>query len=267
MCELFGMSSRQPGGVSAYLELLGPRGGGSGPHADGWGVAWYEGRAAQVFKEPEAAAHSRCYSMLAESPRASTLVMAHIRKANPPEIGQAWANTHPFEREMGGNAWVFAHNGKLAGIQGNPRFATSRFLPVGDTDSESAFCFLLERLAAIVPLAPRQISAEQLGATLRDSVAELSMLGEFNFLLADGVHLVAHATGRLHLLERPCCDAECEEAAILIATEPLTTEDWKPLERDTIHVFAGGRRLGSTPVRPSPPRGQAPALAKPAPDP
>jgi hypothetical protein len=26
MCELFGMSARQPGAVSAYLELLGPLG-------------------------------------------------------------------------------------------------------------------------------------------------------------------------------------------------------------------------------------------------
>lgn len=252
MCELFGMSARRPGGVSAYLGLLGPRGGGSGPHADGWGVAWYEGRAAQVFKEAGAAAHSRCYSMLAESPRASTLVVAHIRKANPPEIGQSWANTHPFEREMGGKAWVFAHNGKLAGIHGDPRFATTRFLPVGDTDSESAFCFLLERLAEVVPPAPRQVTAARLAAALREPVAELSLLGEFNFLLADGVHLVAHATGRLHLLERPCHDAECEEAAVLVATEPLSAEDWRPLEPGFIHLFAAGRRIGSTSARTPP---------------
>ena len=248
MCELFGMSARQPGAVSSYLELLGPRGGGSGPHADGWGVAWYEGRAAQVFKEPEAAAHSRCYSMLAESPRASSLVVAHIRKANPPEIGRAWANTHPFERELGGSAWVFAHNGKLAGIHGDPRFATTRFLPVGNTDSELAFCFILEKLAAVVPPAPRQISSGHLGTTLRDAVAELSTLGDFNFLLADGFHLVAHATGRLHVLERSCHTVECEEEAILLATEPLSPEDWRPLERGSIHVFAAGRWTGSTPV-------------------
>jgi predicted glutamine amidotransferase len=248
MCELFGMSARQPGAVSAYLELLGPRGGGSGPHADGWGVAWYEGRAAQVLKEPEAAAHSRCYSMLAESPRASSLVVAHIRKANPPEIGRAWANTHPFERELGGNAWVFAHNGKLTGIHGSPTFATTRFLPVGDTDSESAFCFLLETLAAVVPPAPRQISSGLLGGALRDAVAKLSHLGEFNFLLADGLHLVAHATGRLHMLQRPCRTEDCEEAAVLLATEPLSAEDWTPLERGSIHVFAAGRWMGSTPA-------------------
>ena len=247
MCELFGMSARRPGPVSDYLELLGPRGGGSGPHSDGWGIAWYEGRAAQVFKEPEAAAHSRCYSMLAESPRASSLVVAHIRKANPPEIGRAWANTHPFEREMGGHSWVFAHNGKLPGIQGDPTFATTRFLPVGDTDSESAFCFLMEALAGAVP--PGQVSSDRIGMALRGAVTQLSKLGEFNFLLADGFHLVAHATGRLHMLERCCRTAECEEASVLLATEPLSDEDWVPLERGSIHVFAGGRRLECLPAK------------------
>lgn len=245
MCELFGMSARRPAGVSDYLDLLRPRGGGSGPHSDGWGIAWYEGRAAQVFKEPEAAAHSRCFSMLADSHRASSLVVAHIRKANPPEIGRAWANTHPFEREMGGNSWVFAHNGKLPGIHGNPTFATSRFLPVGDTDSEAAFCYLLERVAEFVPPVPGQISSAKLGAALRDAVADLSMLGEFNFLLADGFHLVAYATGRLHFLERPCLSPECGEAAVLLATEPLSEEDWRPLDRGSIHVFALGQRRGT----------------------
>lgn len=243
MCELFGMSARKPTAVNPYLELLGARGGGSGPHADGWGIASYNGRAAEVYKQPEAAAHSRCFSMLAETPRASALVVAHLRKANPPEVGRAWANTHPFEREMGGHAWVFAHNGKLAGIQDDPRFATRHFRPVGGTDSEHAFCFLLERLTDEVPPAPGLISSGHLEATLRDAVAALSTLGEFNFLLADGFHLVAYATGRLHLLERPCRTGACEDAAVLLATEPLTAEAWTPLPRESIHVFAIGRIL------------------------
>jgi predicted glutamine amidotransferase len=250
MCELFGMSARKPTAVSPYLELLGSRGGGSGPHADGWGIAWYDGRAAEVYKQPEPAAHSRCFWMLAETPRASALVVAHLRKANPPEVGRAWANTHPFEREMGGHAWVFAHNGKLPGIEADPRFATRRFRPVGDTDSERAFCFLMERLTDEVPAAPGLISSGHLEATLRDAVATLSTLGELNFLLADGFHLVAYATGRLHLLERPCRTDACEDAAVLLATEPLTAEEWTPLPRETIHVFAMGRRLVAPSRRP-----------------
>jgi predicted glutamine amidotransferase len=186
--------------VSGFLELLGPRGGDTGPHADGWGIAWYDGRAVEIYKQPEAAAHSPCFSMLSGLPRASPLVIAHIRRANPPEFGRGRANTHPFEREMGGRTWVFAHNGKLKGIHGDPRFATSRFRPVGDTDSEAAFCYLLERLSGEVPPTPGLISSGHLETSLRDAVARLSTLGEFNFLLSDGFHLIAHASGRLHLL-------------------------------------------------------------------
>jgi glutamine amidotransferase len=228
--------------VNGFLELLGPRGGGTGPHADGWGIAWYDGRAAEIYKQPEPAAHSRCFSLLADLPRMSGLVIAHLRRANPPEFGRGRANTHPFDREMGGRTWVFAHNGKLAGIHADPRFATSRFLPVGDTDSEAAFCYLLERLADQAPAAPGHISSGHLEATLRDAVEELSALGELNFLLADGFHLIEYATGRLHLLERPCSAKGCDDAAVFLAAEPLTAEAWAPLAPRTIHVFATGRR-------------------------
>ena len=242
MCELFGMSARRPSAVNGYLDLLGARGGGTGPHADGWGVAWYDGRAAEVYKQPEPASHSRCFSVLSATPRESTLVVAHLRKANPPEVGRSWANTHPFERELGGRAWVFAHNGKLPGIQSDPRFATRRFVPLGDTDSERAFCFLMERLAAEVSSAEGRISSGNIEAVLRDPVERLSTLGEFNFLLADGVHLVAYAPRRLHVLERPCHSEPCEEAAVFLATEPLTPGEWTPVPLGVIHVFAAGRR-------------------------
>lgn len=76
---------------------------------------------------------------------------------------------------------MFAHNGKLAGIHADPRFATTRFRPVGDTDSEAAFCYLLERLSAEVPRAPGHVSGGHLEAWLREAVETLSTLGEFNF--------------------------------------------------------------------------------------
>ena len=52
MCELFAMSANRPTDVNQSLALLRPRGGEIGLHADGWGVAFYEGRAARIFKEP-----------------------------------------------------------------------------------------------------------------------------------------------------------------------------------------------------------------------
>ena len=69
------------------------------------------------------------------------------------------------------------------------------------------------------------ISSSHLEAALREAVATLSTLGELNFLLADGFHLVAYATGRLHLLERPCRTDACEDAAVFLATEPFAAEE------------------------------------------
>jgi len=125
MCELLGMSANRPTDVNHSLALLRPRGGEIGPHADGWGVAFYEGRAARIFKEP--AADSRCLALIADYDYRSTIVIGHIRKANPPEFGRASANTHPFSRELGGRSWVFAHNGQLPGLKDDARFALERF--------------------------------------------------------------------------------------------------------------------------------------------
>lgn len=248
MCEIFAVTARRPTQVSDYLHLLGARGGRTGPHADGWGIAWLNGRAAEIHKQAEPAAESRHYSLLAHAPRATSLLVAHIRKANPPDIGRDWANTHPFEREVGGATWVFAHNGKLPGIEIDSRFTPVRFLPVGDTDSERAFCHLLDRLADVLPKAPGRISSSRLARALAEPVAALASLGEFNFVLSDGYHLVAHATGRLHMLEHRCRTGDCHDAAVYIATEPITTEGWIPIPPRRIHVFATGRQVEPAPA-------------------
>jgi predicted glutamine amidotransferase len=105
--------------------------------------------------------------------------------------------------------------------------------------------FFMERLADCQPTPPGRISSGQLESRLRGAVAALSTLGELNFLLADGFHLIAYATGRLHLLEHPCRAEGCGDAAVWIATEPLTSGEWKPLPRGSLHVFAMGRRVAS----------------------
>lgn len=239
MCELLGMSARHPTDVNHSLALLRPRGGDLGPHADGWGIAFYEGRAAQIFKEPVPAAESRCLAFIADYDFRSTIVIGHIRKANPTRFGRAAANTHPFSRELGGQSWVFAHNGKLPGLSEDPSFALGRFLPLGETDSEHAFCFLLDRVARAAD--GRPLGAEALADILRAPVQALSALGELNFLLSDGIHLVAYANTRLYSVPRTCVERECTQEVVVLATAPLTDEAWSPLATEQIHVFAAGR--------------------------
>lgn len=51
-----------------------------------------------------------------------------------------------FDRRDGwGRSWTFCHNGDLKGFQ--PRL-TGVFMPLGQTDSERAFCWLMQELQA-----------------------------------------------------------------------------------------------------------------------
>jgi glutamine amidotransferase len=246
MCELLGMSALHPTEVNHSVALLRPRGGELGPHADGWGLAFYEGRAARVFKEPIPAAESRCLGFIAEYDFRSSIVIGHIRKANPAQFGRASANTHPFSRELWGRSWVFAHNGKLPGVTEDPRFALERFRPMGDTDSEHAFCFLLDRLALAGD--ERPVASGQIEAALAEPIALLSELGEFNVLLSDGDHLVAYANTKLHRVQRTCVEGNCRQQVVVLATTPLTDEPWRPVELGRIHIFAGGAETRRTEV-------------------
>lgn len=243
MCELFAMIADRPAEVGHYLSRLMPRGGRIGPHADGWGVAYYEGRAARVFKDPAPAAESRFLAMLAEDQFKSSAVIAHIRKANPSIFGRATANTHPFEREWQGRSWVFAHNGKLPGLDSEGIRPDSRFQPLGDTDSELAFCYILNAVAGRIDQ-NQPVSPLKLVDAIQPVVAYLASFGEFNFILSDGECLYVHAHTNLHMLQRALGKGETErQRMILLATDPLTPEPWQALQPGSIHVFGEGEGL------------------------
>ena len=62
MCELLGMECNVPTDIVFSFTGFAMRGGKTGPHADGWGVALYDGKFAQSFLEPKPA----CTSAMAE---------------------------------------------------------------------------------------------------------------------------------------------------------------------------------------------------------
>ncbi|MFP4146559.1 MAG: class II glutamine amidotransferase [Halorhodospira sp.] len=242
MCELLAMSARQPTALSTSLELFRPRGGQVGPHADGWGVAFYEDWAPQVIKEPAPAYASRLLRFIQGYAYRSRVALSQIRRANPSSHGRRLANTHPFQRELDGRCWVFAHNGKLPHIE---RRHPRRFQPLGETDSERAFCFLLDALAH-GPSVAQKDHPERWVDHLLPVVNALNPGSEFNFLLSDGVDLIVHAHTRMHILERSCEEAGCCQRVRLVATHPLSDEPWKELEPNTLLVLRHGEQLLTT---------------------
>ena len=81
MCELFAISSRLPATVSLSLKTLAEHGGGSAPHDDGWGIAYYREHDARLIKDTGAANDSDWARFVQSRGLSSTTIISHIRKA------------------------------------------------------------------------------------------------------------------------------------------------------------------------------------------
>jgi predicted glutamine amidotransferase len=267
MCELFALSSHIPTAVTFSLKTFAARGGQGGP-LDGWGIAYHDGRDARLYKEPEPARDSAWLSFIEGQKRSSNLVLSHMRHATQGAI--SLANTQPFARELGGRMHIFAHNGKLSVLSLTAETASARFLPLGETDSEIAFCILLERLAqewtgSSVP------TIEARHAVVHRFAADMRVLGPANFVYTDGEILFAHGHRRtqsggsiappgLWRLHRQCAvdPASLREAGVsigsdpdpqeitLFASVPLTAEPWIPFAEGELIAVRGGCPLAGS---------------------
>jgi glutamine amidotransferase len=251
MCQLLGMNCNVPTDICFSFTGFQARGGATDVHADGWGIAFFEERGVRVFLDPQPSCSSPIAALVRQYPIRSKNVVAHIRKATQGVV--ALENTHPFMREAWGRYWIFAHNGNLTDFA--PALDGS-FLPVGNTDSERAFCWLLQCL--------RQRFGETLPspAALFDAVhalaCELGSRGEFNFLLSNGDCLIAHASTKLAYIVRraPFAQAHLKDEDVtvdfsdvttpddrvaVIATVPLTdNEQWQTMPPGTLWLFEEG---------------------------
>jgi glutamine amidotransferase len=222
-------------------------------HKDGFGIAFFEGSGVRLFVDAQSARTSPVAEMVRQYPIRSDNIIAHIRKATQGRI--ALENTHPFQRELWGRYWVFAHNGDLKNF--SPRLHAS-FRPVGSTDSELAFCWLMQELSKAHASVP---SIPELTATLRELVPQLASHGTFNCMLSNGEALWAHCSTKLWYLVRqhPFQRATLQDEDIsvnfaeqtsaadrvtVVVTEPLTRdENWVAFQPGELKVFAGGAPL------------------------
>ena len=257
MCELFGMECNTPTDLIFSFTGFSNRGGKTGPHGDGWGLAFYEGKAARVFLDPQPCSDSPLAAFFRQQSVKTELAIAHIRKRTQGPVGLA--NTHPFWRELWGRAWVFAHNGTLTGTE---QFTYQRYNPIGETDSERAFCWLMSQLTLRFSEPP---PPDELAAAIAELGSELSRHGVFNFLLGDGHRLYARCDTRLHHLVRQAPFGQAtladedvsidfarvtspDDRVAVVATSPLTRDEpWIAGQPGTLWVFHRGRLVSELP--------------------
>jgi predicted glutamine amidotransferase len=254
MCQLLGMNCNVPTDIVFSFTGFAMRGGHTDTHHDGWGIAFFEGAGVRHFVDHQAAIASPVAELIKRYPIKSKNVIAHIRKATQGHV--ALENCHPFVRELWGRYWVFAHNGDLK--QFHPTL-NGAFRPVGTTDSELAFCFILQELRArfgdVAPALP------QLREALDELVHAIAAHGAFNLMLSDGTALFAHCSTRLCYVVRqyPFLTAQLsdedvsvdfsqvttpEDRVAVIVTEPLTSnETWTEFKAGELKVFVDGMPL------------------------
>ena len=105
MCQLLGMNCNAPTDVTFSFRGFAQRGGQTDHHADGWGIAFFEGDAAggddkglRHFVDHQPACSSPVAELISRYPIKSRNVIAHIRKATQGRV--ALENCHPFVREL-----------------------------------------------------------------------------------------------------------------------------------------------------------------------
>ncbi|MCX7914449.1 MAG: class II glutamine amidotransferase, partial [Thermodesulfovibrionales bacterium] len=248
MCELLGMCFNKE--VTPSISFRGFRQKGK-LNYHGWGIAFYCDTAAAVYKEPLEANQSKLSEFLKDYQEIkSNIFIGHVRFASSGV--KAYKNTHPFQRELNGRDFVFAHNGTLRGYR--DRLKLGRFRPIGDTDSEYAFCYMLEMI--------EQEGIEFEGKKYFDLVArliiEINKFGTFNCLLSDGKHLFCYhdkdGYNGLSFVERKAPFPEIklkdedwhinlaevkdiDQRGFIIATQPLTDEHWERFKPGELKVF------------------------------
>lgn len=264
MCELLGLSSTTKTTINLSLSTLAQRGESPRMHGDGWGVAFYDEKDVRLIKDAGPAKNSPWVNFITSQEIESHDIIAHIRKST---IGDThYSNTHPFIRELYGKIHCFAHNGTLPEIFSDKRFTPRSYFSVGNTDSEYAFCHLMdlmqdlwERFEGAPPLESRL-------EVVQGFAEEMMELGPANFLYCDGDAMFAHGDIRLDPLTNKISwpglfylqhkstllkgEIAAEESGVtiqsdpgivtLFASVPLNEGDWKPLQRSEVMVVSKG---------------------------
>jgi glutamine amidotransferase len=206
-----------------------------------------------VFKEPLRSTDSKLSPFLRDYEAfESRIFIGHVR--NVSRGGVSLQNTHPFVRTFRSREVALAHNGTLD--LEFPR-RERKFNPVGETDSELLFCALLTELSR------RGIQFNHFG-DIEAILHEFNAQGSMNLLFSDSEHLYCYRDRNryngLCMVERRAPfeavslqdedwlvdlaqEKNPHQRGFVIATRPLTDENWRDLPPGSLFVFKDGRMV------------------------
>ncbi len=255
MCELLGMSFNLP--ITPSVSFRGFRHRGK-ENPDGWGIAFYLDEASQIVKEPVNILKSKILSAFVDKLNIkSKIFIGHVRKMSSGK--KIYKDTHPFSREMHGREYVFAHNGTIEGFK---NLKLDRFSPIGGTDSEYIFCYLLDMMWSKNIFDFDDLKSFE---WLFEMFVSINESGKLNLILSDGKYLICYHDkngykglnflerkspyGKIKLLDEDweinLDYSKSDLYGYIIATNPLTSERWESFKKGEMKVFKDGKMICS----------------------
>ncbi|MBD3407994.1 MAG: hypothetical protein GF411_17875 [Candidatus Lokiarchaeota archaeon] len=260
MCDLLGLSFDSPVSPRISLDIFQLRG---EPNPDGWGLAFYHELLLRILKEPISAKSSKLFDFAEVYPTSTTFV-SHVRRST--EGVRSYANTHPFYRQVttqsGIQEWAFAHNGTLNEFK---KLQLGVYHPIGTTDSEHAFCYILDAIA------DEDVSSWKIPdfEKLQEIFQEINDSDNtFNCMLTNGPFLFCYSdeqqhnnglrflpksvpTGSIEFTRKDesfgildvqsgNLESDQQESGYVIVTRALTAEDWIEFNPGEMVVFHEG---------------------------
>ncbi len=256
MCELLGMSANVPTDICFSFSGFLHRGGGTGPHRDGWGIAFYEAGGYRDFRDPHPSVDSPIARLICDYPIKSHVVIS--TSARPMSGKCGWPTPIPLPGKCGG-AMVLCSQWSA-----QPRMVESASVVLSaGGDYRQRTCLLLVDGRTASGLSRPPDDPEALWQYLHRLCEHLRTYGVFNLLLADGEHLytycstkLAHITRRAPFGRASLSDAELavnfaehttpDDVVSVIATEPLTdNENWVRMMPGELLVWRDGDIQGA----------------------
>ncbi len=190
MCDLLGLTFNSSIMAKISLNIFQERG---ISNPDGWGLAYYTDTKLQIIKEAKSSVNNPLYDFM-ENRINSQIIISHVRRSTRGK--PSYLNTHPFYRHLAVNGityeYAFAHNGTLTDTN---QIISKRYVPIGDTDSEQAFCFILDTLSSKSTLQWDLKGFQFLESALREINDGQNTL---NCIFSDGTHLFCYSDENDH---------------------------------------------------------------------
>ena len=241
MCELFGMSCNSQDRAINILEKFKNY---SYAARDGWGVGYYDDDGNAKWATSDVEYDAKYDDKFRETIKnaKSNIIIAHLRKATNGK--KCKKNCHPFIQVSNGRYWIFAHNGKINGID----------IPDEKTDSECAFELIINN---IIKCTPSQEIGINMGVYhgiikgIQYIFNEYGRKSNLNFLMSDGSFLYAfhhhdNEDKKMYFVERSKKIDDVNALLVSNRKELFKGEECKKMPTDQLLVICNAEILISS---------------------